>query len=116
MLFKNSYETEPYVAVLRNRRHGSVMAQLRCGILTLRVETGRFMSIPPEYRLCALCDTLNTEDETHFLFHCKFYTDSRKALFSYAEFKVGDFGTLDIQTKFQILMPTDIVKKTQQNS
>ena len=68
------------------------------------METGKFMSIPPKYRLCLLCDIPNTEDETHFLFHCKF--------FSYAESKVGDFCTLDIQTKFQILMSTDIVKKT----
>ena len=113
VLFKNSYKTEPYLSVLRNRRHRSMMAQFRCGILPLRVETGRFMSIPPEYRLCLLCDTPNTEDETHFLFHCKFYTDNRKDLFSYAESKVGDFRTLDIQTKFQILMSTDIVKKRQ---
>ena len=115
VLFKNSYETEPYVSVLRNRRHRSLMAQFRCGILPLRVETGRLMSIPPEYRLCLFCDTPNTEDETHFLYHCKFYTDYRKDLFSYAESKIGDFRTLDTQTKFQILISTDIVKK-QQNS
>ena len=70
VLFKNSYKTEPYVSVLRKRRHRSMMALFRCGILALRVETGRFMSIPPEYRLCLLCDAPNTEDETHFLFHC----------------------------------------------
>ena len=57
VLFKISYETEPYVSVFRNRRHRSVMAQFRGGILPFRVETGRFMSIPPEYRLCLLCDT-----------------------------------------------------------
>ena len=112
VLFKNSYETEPYVSVLCNRWHSSVMAQFRCGILPLRVETGRFLSIPSEYRLCLLCETPNTEDETHFLFHCKFYTDNRKDLFSYAESKVGDFGTLDIQTKFEALMSTDLVKNS----
>ena len=111
VLFKNSYKTEPYVSVPRNRRHRSMMAQFRCGILPLRVETGTFMSIPQEYRLCLLCDTPNTEDVTHFLFHCKFYTDNRKDLFSYAESKVGDFRTLDIQTKFQILMSTDSMEK-----
>ena len=73
VLFKNSYETEPYLSVLRNKQHRSVMFQFRCGILPLSVETGKLMSIPPEYRLCLQLDTPNTEDEAHFLFHCKFY-------------------------------------------
>ena len=73
----------------------------------MRIQTFPFTPI-----ICLLCDAPNIEDETHFLFHCKFYTDNRKDLFSYAESKVGDFRTLDIQTKFQILMSTDIIKKT----
>ena len=74
--------------------------RLHCEQLKQSYKKGLCAYIPPEYRLCLLCDIPNTEDETHFLFHCKFYTDNSKDLFSYAESKVGDFRTLGIQTKF----------------
>ena len=51
---KATYNTEPYAKILLNRSHRSVMAQFRTGILPLRVKTGRYQHIPPEYRLCLL--------------------------------------------------------------
>ena len=50
---------KPYVSVFRNRRHSSVMAQFRCGILLLRVETGSFMSTESEF-----CDFLMLDIQT----------------------------------------------------
>ena len=46
ILYKTEYSTEPYVAKINNRGHKSALAQFRCGILPLSIETGRFNNIP----------------------------------------------------------------------
>ena len=53
------------------------MAQLRCGILPLRIETGRFVGESPDERLCKLCNGPAIEDEKHFLLNCSFFNDIR---------------------------------------
>ena len=54
--FKDTYTTEPYLYKVHDRHHRSILAQFRCGILPLKVETGRYQSIPIELRLCVLCN------------------------------------------------------------
>ena len=46
----------------------SHFAQFRCGILPLRVETGRYSGLKVHERVCHICNTTETEDEIHFLF------------------------------------------------
>ena len=41
-------------------------AQLHSGTLTLALETGRFIGIPEEDRICLLCDLEEIENEIHF--------------------------------------------------
>ncbi len=60
-----------------NRKHRSYLAQYRCGILPLNIETGRWGSIPLEDRICKMCDSLVVEDEYHFIFHCSLYNNIR---------------------------------------
>ena len=61
--FKTSYETETYVKLNLLRNERSVLAQFRCGVLPLRIETGRFVGEKPEERLCRLCNDNSPEDE-----------------------------------------------------
>ena len=60
------------------RSHRSLLAQLRSGILPLRLETGRFQNIRDENtghfqklkveeRVCTLCNLNCIEDEIHFV-------------------------------------------------
>ena len=58
-----------------NRNERSVMAQFRCGVLT--VETGRFIGEAVDTRICKLCNQRSVEEETHFLQNCQCYTDIR---------------------------------------
>ena len=69
------------------------MAQLRCGILPLRIEvgryqnvkdaiTGRYRKLKPEERLCTICNGQYIEDEIHFLCDCVTYDDIRNVLYS----------------------------------
>jgi len=109
--FKHEYCVEPYVHIL-NKGYRSALAQLRCGILPLSVETGRFNTIPIEFRLCVFCDINAIEDESHFLFHCHLYSDLRDILFSFVTEKEPGFNNLLECDKLMILMREDCVRKT----
>ena len=54
--FKDNIDVEPYVKDCNLRQNGSIMAQIRCGILPIRVETGRLCGLPIDNRLCDQSD------------------------------------------------------------
>ena len=73
------------------RSHRSLLAQLRTGILPLRLETGRFQNIRDENtghfrklkveeRVCTLCNLNCIEDEIHFVLVCPKYAQIRSPL------------------------------------
>ncbi len=49
--FKTCFKIEDYVMSFRSRRQRSYLAQLRCGILPLHIETGRWYGVKEENRL-----------------------------------------------------------------
>ncbi len=75
ILFKNNYDTEDYVKYCLPRLQRSLLAQIRCGILPLNIETGRFHGLKLEDRLCLLCNLNEIECEFHFVCVCPIYTD-----------------------------------------
>ena len=111
ILYKNEYLTEPCVECVINMAHKSALAKLRCGILLLSVETGRFNAIPLEFRLCVFCDDNVVEDEYHFFFSCHLCNDLRSSLFDYLRQDVPDFDTLDLNDKMIYLMSRKAIKK-----
>jgi hypothetical protein len=60
----------------------SLLSQFRCGILPLRVETGRYVGEPVETRLCKFCNLNTVEDEKHFLLSCELYDVIRQNVYS----------------------------------
>ena len=52
--FKTIYATEMYVKSLFSKVNRSIMCQLRCGVLPLAMETGRYTNTPVNQRLCRL--------------------------------------------------------------
>ncbi len=70
--FKSKLVPEDYVLRLMSRFHRSTFAKLRCGILPLNIEVGRYRGIKVEDRICSLCKN-GVEDEIHFLFECNVY-------------------------------------------
>ena len=108
---KHEYGTEPFLK-LHNRGYRSVIAQFRCGILPLSIETGRFNGIPLEFRLCVFCSENTVEDEFHFLLDCSFYTDLRQALLTKARSILRDFDGLHNADKVQFLMSHEIINDT----
>ena len=89
-LFKNNFETEPYVQFIRDRQTRSLLAQIRCGILPLRIETGRFSRLPAPERLCELCNTGQVESEMHFVCECSLYDNARRNLYNVVNLSCND--------------------------
>ena len=80
-LFKESFKTEQYVNINMSKHERSMMAQFRCGILPLRIETGRYIGEAVDNRLCRMCAENCIEDEMHFLLSCSKYNHIRYGLF-----------------------------------
>ena len=110
--YKNEYCTEPYVYKIFDRGQRSIISQFRSGILPLSIETGRYMNIPQEFRLCIFCEENSVEDEEHFLFHCNFYQTYRDILFQKTMASCNTFLNLDNKDKLKILMNECCVKDT----
>ena len=80
MHLKHNIKSEEYLLTHISRSQRSLLAQLRCGILPLRIETGRYVGEEPNQRLCTMCNNNEIEDESHFILNCNFYQDDRKTL------------------------------------
>ena len=111
-LFKNNYRAEPYVYSVYNRAHRSLLAQLRCGILPIKIETGRYTQVPVEFRLCILCEENAVEDEEHFLFECKFYESIRNEYYHKLREHCVHFDDMNCNDRFVFIMSANVVKTT----
>ena len=56
--------------------------KIKCGVLPLLVETGRFKNTPREMRICQICDKHAIETEYHFLFVCPRLEDERDDMYN----------------------------------
>ena len=60
----------------------SKYAKLRISNHRLNIELGRYAKTPVHLRTCNICNTLEIEDEYHFICVCHKYCDLRKQLFA----------------------------------
>ena len=97
---KDNLKTANYVKTHLSGGERSVLAQIRCGILPLHIETGRFNNTPLEERLCTMCNNDDIEDELHFIFDCDKYTAERTQLFHLLRPRISDFDDLNNYDKF----------------
>ncbi len=109
LTFKENNETEPYVQKFMSRKHRSYLAQFRCGILPLDIETGRWVNKPVESRLCQLCSNGDIEDETHVTFECTFYDNIRNQFRHIVKEYVPDLDNLDKSSQLKLFMESEFV-------
>ena len=100
--YKKLYHTKEYVNQLLLKRHRSVFAQFRCGILPIRIETGRFVGIPADFRLCEICRDNVIEDEVQCLLKYEPHVELRHVLFRNASQYFPDFTDKSDTEKLQI--------------
>jgi hypothetical protein len=94
--FKSSFGQENYVALDMPKYFKSIMSQFRCGILPLRIETGRYHGEPTVERICSLCSLNCVEDEIHFLLYCPLYSKFRKILYENTGFYHISMSDVDV--------------------
>ncbi len=62
-----------YIMSLMSHQQRSYLAQLKCRILPLHIETGTWYGVK-EDRICKACNNNQIENEYHFIFHCIAYS------------------------------------------
>ena len=94
------------------------LAQLRLGVLPLKIETDCFFKIPLNERFCRQPKCLNitnsqeikpVENETHFMLHCPQYSDLRQHL--YSSIPIPNFEQLNDNNKFIRMLTHDSVTR-----
>ena len=89
---KNSYVPEAYLTCNLPKSKRSLLCQLRCRVLGLQLELGRYGNVPVEDRICKLCN-LSVETELHFLFQCRELSDCHKKFLSKHNIKLTNNDT-----------------------
>ena len=102
-IFKTELCTETYVMSNLLPSERSLLAQFRFGILPLRIETGRFVNMKEDERICQLCKGNEVEDEHHFLFVCPLYNDLRESMFHEIVTTTPDFVYFDYTEQLKLL-------------
>ncbi len=80
LTFKNLFNFEPYLSYPIQKCQCSVFAKLRCGILPLHIETGRYTNTIQENHLSEFCERNVIEHEKNFICSRSFYNDLRNGL------------------------------------
>ena len=106
-LHKFSFKAEPYVKKYFSRNKRSLFAQIRCGILPLKIETGRFQNTPLAQRTCDYCPEKGIEDEYHYIFKCSFYNELRAHFLEKCNNIDHEFETMDEIEKFRFFLSNE---------
>ena len=88
--FKTIYTFENYLAVKTDKTSISKNAKLRNSNHRLNIELGRYAKTPVHLRTC---NTLEIEDEYHFICVCHKYCDLRNQLFADIATFIVNFDT-----------------------
>ena len=97
---KTTYTFENYLAVKTKKISISKYAKLRISNHRSNIELGRYAKIPVHLRTCNICNTLEIEDEYHFICVCHKYCDLRNQLFADIAKFIVNFETLCLEDKF----------------
>ena len=81
-LYKSNFGEELYVGNILSKQQRMTIAKLRSCTLPLAIETGRYINIPLENRVCKCCNNGDVENEEHFIFDCVSYSALRISFYN----------------------------------
>ena len=82
-----------------------LIAKFRTSDHCLQIETGRYINIPRQQRLCTTCNIL--EDEYHFFLNCHLNQQPRNLLINTIENKYPSFTNMSpMNRRGQVIIPT----------
>ena len=102
---------KPVVRANIERQQRAILSRLLCGILPLEIETGRFVGVKPENRLCTVCGLAAVEDEMHFLYSCPSLQAIRSSFYVENITAIGDFMLMSDVEKTKYLLSPDRIKE-----
>ena len=77
-MFKYEITQEEYLSKVNVKKFRMALSRFRCSSHDLFVETGRYLNINRNERICTLCNLNVVEDEYHFLLVCPLYLHLRE--------------------------------------
>ena len=86
------------------------MAKLHCGVLPIKIETGRFVNLALEDTVCEVCKLIEIEDELHFICKCELYYEIRNEFYDSKLSFNPNFPGLSFQDNFTYLMINEQLK------
>jgi hypothetical protein len=103
-LIKTEVGQEDFIKTTLSRVARSILFRLRSGVLPLKIETGRFRSVPSDKRICELCNLNEIENEIHFVIKCPLYEDLRQTMYGEIIRFFPNFSTESEMDKYKICM------------
>ncbi len=98
--FKDNVDVAAHISCNLPKYERSLISQIRLGILPLRIETGRYVNLKENERICLLCEKDCIENEAHFLFDCDLYNNERNQF----ETDIGIiFSDMNTENKFRTI-------------
>ena len=89
-LLKFDLEYKPYLNLNLSKTVKNMYSRIRCGLLKVGVNTGRWEGVPYLERICTFCNMNVIEDEIHFVFACPVWSGFRTQLSSYNFFRANN--------------------------
>ena len=77
---KTSFGSEKYLHIINNFTLRRAITKLRISSHRLKIETGRYLKLEVNKKLCNKCDLNKIEDEIHFLLECPSTSMDRQVL------------------------------------
>ena len=105
--FKKCLAPEKYLNLNIPKPQRTPFVKLRCGVLPLEIETGRYYKVELENRKCKLCNLDEVENEIHFLTKCPLYDDFRSDMFTKALNINPAFSQMGSSDKMNFLLSCD---------
>ena len=97
---KSNFQYEEYLTLLNNFDFRRGITRLRISFHRLRIETGRYVGLERNNRICEKCHMNVVENEIHFLIDCPFYKENRIKLLNEVQKHNVNFNNLDSSQKY----------------
>lgn len=102
-LLKGEMGLENYLLTVRNIDVRRAVTKLRLSDHDLMIEKGRYSKTTKDQRFCPNCPNI-VEDEFHFLFSCKIFSELRARLLIPTFDEIAGFHNLDMKNKIKSIL------------
>ena len=91
LCIKQEFMLEKHIELNLSHNERLVLSQLRCSILPIQIELGRFNNLKIEDRICPICNSGSVETEFHLLFACPKYEFTREEFYRQLDINIDDY-------------------------